>query len=353
MKTPLALITLASMQNISAQQGSILWDTRVQQIQIDGAVDAPRLVNRVGTQPSLPIGEKGSIFQLWGWKTQGGQVIYEELIGSTQVGTYLPKAVISTVTGDPFEAFSRSRVDVPFSVAFNVSGLLSQNAPSNLPEASTKVLVEHHTDLYVNGTFDGKSVESTRLVSQHYIAKNGVTTFSFPSTNLTAPGGNVAMRAGQERFVVYALADVNVPQRIIAESVVQIYPYPSGEIKGIDETKEYVTLPDFQAYAERVYPGSSTWVEIYLGDYDPVKRGEKFPNTRETQDLHPVAMVNLEFKDFIPRVQPDQPGEYTLVLRTSSPFPGESITEGGIVLSHTPIKLHNSIRINSSVTTME
>lgn len=353
MKTILILVTVGSIHNIFAQQGAILWETRVQQIQIDGAVDAPRLVNSFGTKPSLPIGEKGSIFQLWGWKIQDGQVTYEELIDSTQVGTYLPEAVISTVTADPFAAFSRSRVDVPFNVAFNISGLLSQNAANNLPDASTKVLVEHYADLYVDGTFDGKSVESTRLVSQHYIAANGITTFSFPSTNLTVPGGNIAMRAGQERFVVYALADQDIPQRVIAQSVVQIYPYPSGEIKGIDVNKEYVTLPDFQAYAERVYPGGSTWVEIYLGEYDSVKRGEKFPNTRETQDLHAVAMINIEFKDFIPRVQPDQPGEYTLVLRTSSPFPGESIAEGGIVLSHTPIKLRNSIRVNSSVTTME
>lgn len=353
MKTLLTIITVGIIQNISAQESPVYWETRVQQVQIDGAVDAPRLVNKSGTKPSLPIGEKGSIFQLWGWKIKDGQVIYEELVDSTQVGTYLPEAVISIVTRDPFKDFSRSRVEMPFSVAINVNGLLSQNAARSLPEASTKVLVEHYADLYVDGTFDGKSVESTRLVSQHYIAENGISTFPYPSTSLTFPGGNIAKRAGQERFIVYALADENVPQRIIAQSVVQIYPYPSGVINGFDDTREYATLPNFQAYAERVYPGSSTWVEIYFGEYDTVKRGEKFPNTRETQDLYPVGIINLEFADFVTRVQPDLSGEYTLVLRTSSPFPGESIAEGGVVLSHTPIKIDRSIRVNSSVTTIE
>ena len=353
MKTLLLLISIGSINSICAQQSSVHWETRVQQTQIGGAVGTPMLVTRMGNQQSLPIGERGSIFTLWGWKIKDGQVIYEEQIDSKQVGTYLPEAHIDISTGDPFADFDRSRVDRPFDVDINVEGLLPPNPEAGIPDASTRVMVRHYADLYTEGTFDGKSVESERLVSEEYISQSGITKKSFPSTNITAPDGKVAQRAGQERFVVYALADGDSPQRIIAQSVVQIYPYPSGEITGIDETRAYVGLPDFVAAANNVYPGSSTWLEIYFGDFESGKRGERFPATREMLDRFPANFVNLDFTDFVPRVQPYTSGRHTLVLRTSSPFLGESIEEGGIMLSNTPIQMGQTIQVNSSVTTME
>lgn len=351
MKPLLLLISIGSINTVCAQQPSVRWETYVQQTQIGGAVGTPILVTHAGSQPSLPIGERGSVFKLWGYKYENTTLVYEELIDTTQVGTYLPEVEIDITTEDPYDKFDCTRVDRPFSVDIHVEGLLAPNPASGVPEASTKVLVKHYADLYTKGTFDGKSVESETFVEERYISKNGITSLNFTETNIRS--ADLAERAGQERFVVYALADGDSPQRIIAQCVVQIFPLPEGVITGIDETRAYLGLPDFAASAERVYPGSSTWLEIYYGDYEVGKRGERFPATREMLNKHPIERFPLDFTDFVPRVQPYTSGRHTLVLRTSSPFPDGSLEEGGIVVSHTPIQMGQTIKVNSAVTTME
>ncbi len=61
----------------------------------------------------------------------------------------------------------------------------------------------------------------------------------------------------------------------------------------------------------------------------------------------------MEFDDFTPKLHPSKNGKYTLVLRTSSPFPGESIEQGGMVLDTKTIELSLTLRVNSMLTTME
>lgn len=350
MKSTLTLLLAASLAATAGENSVTIWQTRVQQIQAGGAVDAPRLVEDAGTKPSLPIGENGSLFQLWGWKFVDGRIVSETLLDTTEVGTYLPEAEIRITTNDPFTQFKRSRVDQPFSVSFEVSGLLPSGA--GVPGSARWVFVEHHADVYKAGTFDGELIESTHLVNQGYISQNGVITIPFASTNM--PVADVARRAGRERFIVYALEDGNVPKRAIAEAVVQMYPVPEGSILGIDESRKLSQVPDFQVTAQRLYPGSSTWVEMYEGGYAAGKRGVKFPNTLELPShVVPLDSAYMEFEDFTPKLHPSKNGSYTLVLRTSSPFPGESIEAGGMELDAKTIELGLTLRVNSMLTTME
>ena len=328
-----------------------VWQTRMIQSQLGGATGIPELVTNRGSSPSLPIGENGSRFELWGWKFVDGQLVSEELLDSTEVGTYLPTAEVYITSADSHSGFHRSRVDQPFTVTIDVENLIDASTP-DVPDASKRVLVEHWVDLYTEGSYDGESVESSTLVRDFYISADAPRqTFNFPVTNIVAP--DIARRSGRERFIVYALADAEAPLREIASNEITMLPIPEGYISGMDLNQVHKSLPNFDATVYRVYPGGSTWVEIYDGTFSADTRGVRLETTFEASGYdYSVSLNQLNFRDFPTILQPRTSGSKTLVLRTSSPFPGESIAEGGIILDYSTIDMENTLKINGMLTDM-
>lgn len=347
----IALFSIVSAATLFAQTPppNITWETYIQQTQVNGSSGAPRSVADQGSEQSLPIGNDGSVFKLWGWRLENGVVVAETLIDTIEVGTFIPQAEITIRSLDPSTQPIRSRVDQSFSVEIDISGILVE---ANAPESAKSVLLEHVTYLYEDGTFDGSSIEETRTVTQGLISTNGLLTLPFANSNIEV--ADAARRAGREEFTVYALADGNVPQRVIAQQSIEMYPLPEGAILGIDESEPSVSIPDFQVRLARIYPTSSSWIEFYEGQFSAGQRGTVLPNTQElpSHDL-PVNLSNLDFEDFTPKTLPDSHTFYTVVLRTSSPFPGESIENGGIVLDHKTLLLGKPLRVNGMVTTFE
>ena len=334
-----------------AHSQTTVWQTRMIQSQIGGATGIPELVSNRGSSPSLPIGENGSRFELWGWKFVDGQLVSEELLDSTEVGTYLPTAEVYISSADTYNGFHRCRVDQPFTVTIDVQNLIDASIP-DAPDASKRVLVEHWVDLYAAGTYDGDSVESSTLVRDFYItADEPRQTFTFPVTNIVAP--DIARRSGRERFIVYALADAEAPLREIASNSITMLPIPEGYISGSDLDSVHKAMPDFDATVYRAYPGGSTWVEVYDGSFDEGERGTQLGTTFEASGYnYSVPLNQLNFRDFPISVQPRFSGSKTIVLRTSSPFPGESIGEGGIILDYKTIAVENTLKVNGMLTDM-
>lgn len=342
-----ATTALLSLMSASAQ---VTWQTRMIQTQISGATGLPELVVHKGTKPSLPIGTNGSRFELWGWQLNGSTIMEENLLATTEVGTYKPQAIIIIATLDPYTGFLRSRVDQPFTVTYKISGL-KPSGPGN-PISSQKVRVEHYADLYVAGCYDGTQVASRTLVRSFEITTNGDTPFTFPVTNITAT--DLAKRAGRERFIVYGLADGTTSERIIAQANLEIYPLPEGNLANLDPLKIYRSLPPFTATVLRSYPLSSTWVELYQGNYSATKRGTTLGTTRETPSLlYPEPAALLTFDTFPIALQPTVNGSVTFVVRTSSPYPGESIQDGGMILSYATIQMKTNLTLNTMLTTVE
>lgn len=349
MKTILLLI-LSTIASHSQNTSTSVWQTRMIQSQIQGAVGIPELVADDGERPSLPIGAKGSRFELWGMQLVNGSIARQELLDTTDVGLYLPTAEVTIATNDPHPASCRSRVDQSFTVSYKIANLLP--ASSQVPTAATKVLVEHYTDLYQLDSYDGSSIETTTLLRSFEITTNGTSPYSFAVTNLVAP--DLVRRAGKERFIVYALADGATPQREIAKAEINIYPISEGSLSGFDTTIRHKALPPFSANIWRSYPATSTWVEVYDGAYSSTKRGTALPATFETAGyVLPDTYTELKYTTFPTSAQPTIEGTKTFVLRASSPFPNESITQGGRVLDFKTIDVGNQITVNGLVTTME
>lgn len=331
-------------------QTTTVWQTRMLQSQIQGAVGIPELVANQGERPSLPIGAKGSRFELWGIQMTGGSIVSQKLLDTTEVGIYLPAAEITIATADPHTGFHRSRVDQPFTVSYKISNLIA--AASNVPTAATKVLVEHYVDLYTLDSFDGSSIASTVLFRSFELNVNGTHSYPFAVTNLTAP--DLIRRSGRERFIVHALADGTTPQRQIAKAEIIMCPVSAGSIVGIDTTKTYKSLPPFTAQVWRSYPVTSTWVEVYDGEYSAGKRGTKLATTFETPGhVLPNRYTELFYPTFPTNVQPTVVGRKTIVLLASSPFSPESIAQGGRILDYKTVNVGNQITVNGLVTTLE
>lgn len=344
---PTILLLLSVIAGYS--QSSVAWQTRMIQNQLDGATGMPELVADEGERPSLPIGANGSRFELWGFKLIEGSIAVEKLLDTTEVGVYLPAAEISIATADPYTGFNRSRVDQAFTVSYQISNLRA--AGPDIPTAATKVRVEHYVDLYHLDSFDGTSIESTILFQSFELTANGTHSYPFAVTNLSAP--DLVRRAGRERFIVYALEDGATPERQIAEQTLSIFPMSLGTLN-IDDTKTHKSLPPFSAQLWRVYPASSTWVEVYDGEYVEGKRGTMLATTYETAGrIYPDAYNVQHFTTFPDSIQPTVKARKTIVLLASSPFNEESIEKGGRPLDHATIDVSNEIKVNGMLTTIE
>lgn len=225
MKTYLLLGTLLCSHAHAAGEGFMNFIR--QQQKTTGVVWSMPVVP-VGNGPSqLPLEQDGALFQLW---TIVQATAKDHLLDQKLVGAYLPSAAISIRTLDPYSAVPRTRADQPFTVTFNVSGLLSG---AGLPEASTRVLLEHHLANYKG---EQKSIPAAQAISgtplsSSYLIANGTSEQTFAVTNLKAADATLA--TGEEHFVIHALGDGSAQQTQLATAHVHVWPVASGTIQGI------------------------------------------------------------------------------------------------------------------------
>jgi hypothetical protein len=311
MKTYLLLGTLLCSHAQAAGEGFVNFIR--QQQKTTGVVWSMPVVP-VGNGPSqLPLEKDGALFQLW---TIEQATAKDYLLDQKLVGAYLPSASISIRTLDPYSAVPRTRADQPFTVTYNVSGLLSG---TGLPEASTRVLLEHHLANYKG---EQKSIPAAQAIagspfSSSYLTANGNTTQSYAVTNLKAADPTLA--TGEEHFVIHALADDSAQQTQLATAHVQVWPVASGAIQGIAQGERVrFHAPALTVTLTDLYPRSNTWVQVY--------KGEPKLNTAGTQVTGSVLVLDQDRSDSRVLTVSDydtaltEDGTYTMELLTETPF---------------------------------
>lgn len=257
--------------------------------------------------------EEGALFQLW---TIEQATAKEYLLDQKLVGTYLPQASVTVTTGDPYSIAPRTRVDQPFTVTVNVSGLLSG---TGLPVAATRVLLEQHLANYTatKTSFTPAEATSGTPATSAYIVKNGSSPFSFPVSNLTAADPRKAQ--GEEHFVVHALSDGTLTQTQIASGHVQVWPMATGTISGIkDGDRIRSKAPEVTLAMQDLYPANSTYLQIYKGGKAPGTKGEKLTASNRTWDEDVSLDDTRTFSGYDAAFKED--GTYTMELLTDTPF---------------------------------
>lgn len=273
----------------------------------------------VGEGPSaLPLESGGALFQLW---TISNSPPRDYLLDQKLVGAYLPKAEIKITTLDPNGFVPRTRVNEPFRVEIHISDLLTG---LDLPQAASSVLMERHMANYSpeQPQVDPIVVISGKPQSSGYLTANGTHVFSFPASAL--PAADPTKAAGEEHFVIHALADENMPQTQITSAMVQVWPVASGEIKGIKQGERYrFQLPQVELLLHDLYPRSDTYLLLFEGTQTTGTEGtivKAFPMDREASESHVLRVSELESKL-------TEDGDYTLVLMSETVYGREMLCD--------------------------
>ena len=317
----------------------------VRQIQQDSGVEWDMGIAASGTKISpTGVSSAGSFFELWAIHDQS---ITEYRLDEQYVTAYTPNATVRILTGDPYRAIPRTRVDQPFQVHISVRGLIDENDPNyeTAPDAAKWVDYTNYAFAYPEGVYSFEGVKNPvgTVVTEGYMEETANTTVTFSATNLT--GADLTQVSGEEVFTITAQADFGVSATILDSEKVQIWPIATGTISGLDPSRYYEEIPPVSVNLENLYPDSTTYLRVYQG-----------PRREDPGKTQPVNSSYVIIEDSIPRSRDmvvrsmdqyfTEEGLHTIELLHRTPF-------GTDLLDSTEINVDRTIEINGGVVDQE
>ncbi len=317
----------------------------IRQIQQDSGVEWDVTVPPSGNAISpTGVSSDGAFFELWSIHNES---VSEFLLDEQYVTAYTPNATIRIVTGDPYRAIRRTRVDQPFQVQITVTGLIDESDPNyaTAPDASKWVDYTHSTFSYPEGGYTFKKVENPlgNVVAEGFMEKTARTSVTFFASNLSGP--DLTKVTGEEVFTISAQADYGVSATVLDSEKIQIWPVATGTIRGTDPTEYYEQVPPIQVNLENLYPHSTTYIRVYEGP--PTSSPAKYSvvNTSYViiEDSIPQnrSLVIREVDQFV-----TEEGLHTIELLHRTPF-------GTDLLASTQVHVDRTIEINGGVINQE
>jgi hypothetical protein len=342
------LLVAAPVANAQSSSGS--YTNFIFQFQLPSEVLYQMPVPANGEGPSqLPINPGGARFELWTFNNAVSPAKSYKL-ESRYVASYVPMASVKITSEDPYDVVPRTRADRPFNVEIYVDGLKLTDPTA--PEAAKKVNFLRHVQPYATkGTAVGLDLTQATLLSQSYIEQNGTAPLTFAITSI--PGANRAKVRGQERFSVFSLEDVRTdesngnsytaPAAQLASQTIEIWPVADGAIAGITASQLIrYKMPTVTFTGNDLYPGSTTYLQVYTGAPQLGKTGVILPNGYINSDAKPSDQI-ITLSDYDSYFPTD--GQWTMELVTKTPF-------GIDRLAYVTFSLDRTIQMNGSVTTI-
>lgn len=269
--------------------------------------------------PSALLNNKGgTLLQLWNIEQEDAR---DHLVDQKIVGPYLPVVDIKMKTLDPYKPVARTRVDQPFIVEINVTGLLTGDG---FPKSATNVVLERHVASFAEGenALYPAAVISGAPFRSAYINTNGATILKFPASALTARDPTTA--AGEEHFVIHAISDGSLSQTQLASGFVQVWPIASGSIKGIAKGDVlHFEAPQIELVLNDLYPRSDTSLMLFEGTQINGVQGttiNSFPMNREICESHVITVDELD-------THISGNGTYTLALMSDTIYGRELLCD--------------------------
>ena len=314
-KLLLALLIGVTSVPVAAQQ--VTWTNFLRQRQALTGVELQTNVANSGSQLSLlPLELNGAEFTIWTLKSGTDEV--PQLLATQFVDAYLNSARVEIETGDPHTIIPRTRVDKPFTVRLHVAGLRSSTDGDT---TGTSVRFTHTASNYGVGVHLPGSSMTTRTVYSGNINQNGTHTFSFSGTNIG--GTNVAASSGEENFTVSSLLSSGALDTTLATGRMQVWPLSTVTISGITNNATYTSMPEVTFNYSRLYPDSTTYVQIYPGQPSLGTIG-----TTLNSSIITIADVTPQNRTFILRnwdhVLPDD-GRFTMEVLHTTPWGTERL----------------------------
>jgi hypothetical protein len=305
----------------------------------------------------LPVNTSGSLYELFARGTAWDTNIY--LLDTKIIGAYNPEVTITITTedshvrGDPAGTnfVKRTRADRPFSVGIQVQGLVDGSASTS----------ERCVYLAVNGrNYDPTTYESLNqpqyLIDESNL-ENGSHTLGPFYHQLTTP--TVSSGNGEQSFTIVRYASDLVPDTILAQPRVEIWPVASAEVGTITAGQVFIDrIPSVVISLNHLYPDSRTYVQIYkgaqvLGTVGTLVKGTetRFGSHYNPEQTEPPTNVpqtlSLSIDDLSNYASDD--GLYTLEVITHTPFFGRAAER----LYHVTFEVDRVITSRGQLSTLE
>lgn len=294
--------------------------------------DTP-IVGSGGTYTApVRVNETGSLYELFARGTAWDNNIY--LLDTEIIGTYNPEVSISIVTeddyvrGDPAGStfVKRTRADRPFTVNIEVDGLV---------EGSTST-AERSVYLAVQGRNADPVTYSVLNQPQYLLEDANLENGSYPLGplyhQLTSP--TVSSGNGEQSFTIVRYASYMVPDTILAQPKVEVWPVATATIENITAGQVFIDrIPSVVITLRDLYPDSYTYVQFYKGTQQLGTEGTIVGNTERRFGLHynpeqtgePTNVpqnLSISIDDLSNYTAND--GIYTLEVITRTPFFGRA-----------------------------
>ncbi len=294
-----------------------------------------------GTVVSRPLDAESSVFQLYTNVAGANNTQVLTKLDEKVVGTFLPSGVVEILSEDPYSP-PRTRADKPYGVRVKVNGL-QPGAPDVPAYARTVTLVRSYK-LYDETTFQPNGVNGTYADTSSF-TQNG--TFVDNAILQRLPGDHPTKVSGEESFTA-TLSPPGAPVSELGKATVQIWPVATAALAGIEEGKQYFSVPTDGRFAvKNIYPKSVTYAQVYPGPQVTGTTGTPLPSTVVSYNTYAPQTAVLTLTDLPLAV--DKDGTYTVEILTVTPF-NNGAPE---LLGHVTFSLKRNIRVNAMVTTME
>ncbi len=305
----------------------------------------------------MQVSKSGSLFELFARGTAWDSNIY--LLDTKTIGAYNPQVSVSItseddyVRGDPAGSsfVKRTRADRPFAVNIQVQGLV----------ADSSELSEHDVYLGVQGKNYDPATYSSLNQAQYLIEEsnleNGSYTFGPLYHQLTSP--TLSSGNGEQTFTIVRYASYQVPDTIIAQPKIEIWPVASASISNITPGQVFIDrIPSLVVTLSHLYPDSRTYVQVYkgnqvLGTSGKLVNGTELqfggyynPDQAQSSTNVPQSLT-VSVDDLSNYASED--GTYTLEVVTHTPFFGRTAER----LFHVTFEVDRVITSRGQISTME
>lgn len=312
----LPILLAAPFAPVGAQ--TVTWTNFLRQRQVVSGVELQTDVAAAGSRLSLlPLEISGAQFTIWTLKSGTGQS--PQLLATQFVDAYQNTATVQIQTGDPYVLLPRTRVDKPFTVRLNVSGL--RPVVTGGDPLGTSVRFTHTASTYGVGAHLPYTGMPTNTVYNGSINQNGLHTFNFAGTNMIS--SNISAASGEENFTVSSLTVSGAIDTTLATGRMQVWPLSTVSVAGITNNASYTSMPEVTFTFNDLYPDSQTWVQLYPG---PAVLGTT--GTTLNSSIITIADVTPQDRTFILRNWDNflpQDGQFTMEVLHTTPWGTERL----------------------------
>lgn len=329
--------------------------------------------------PVLPVSSVGNRYRLYAEGTAWDKEVY--LLDEKVISSYSPAAKFTIDTGDPYvrgdedtpNYVKRTRADQVYNMTVQISGV--KDASTDPAVNSVHLVVtglnywpDTYSPLAVTVNDPSTPQDDRKIAKVPYDIPSEEAIFKYngvkpPMTGLMHKLNEPADKrfsVGEMKFTVWRYAADGVPNTVIAEPRIEIWPMAKASFHGVANNQVFIdAIPEIVFKYQDLYPDSHTYVQIYKGPQKDGTKGTIVATTECKYGEHYVPGVPKDSHATVPQnasiavsglsSYTPKDGIYTMEIVTETPFNGRQ----SIILDHVTFEVDQFITSRGKLSTAE